>query len=109
MNHLWEIRRAAFTRSMDWEKELREETERLTQTLGICPDLDVLTRLYSPPVAHEELPKVEGEYNVFRIKIDGIVIRYVEEMRSIQVTMISSPRCPSWKMVRVKQRNSDQR
>ncbi len=33
------------------------------------------------------MPQVEEEYNVFRIKLDGVVVRYVEDSHSIQMTV----------------------
>jgi len=40
----------------------------------------------STQLPHEEVPKAEEEYNVFRIKIEGIVVRYIADMHSIQMT-----------------------
>lgn len=43
--------------------------------------------LFRPPIPHDSIPQAEDEYNVFRIKIGGVVIRYVVEMHSIQLTV----------------------
>ena len=43
--------------------------------------------LFRPPIPHEATPKMEDEHNVFRNKINGVVIRYVVESSSIQVTV----------------------
>jgi hypothetical protein len=61
--------------------------ETLSTTLGARPDFDMLAKLYRPDTPHETLPEVEGEYRVFRIRIDGVTVRYVEEMHTIQVTV----------------------
>jgi len=60
--------------------------EQLRRELGIHPDLDLATKLFCPPIPHEEVPKADEDYKVFRIKVDGIVIRYVADMYSIQMT-----------------------
>ena len=51
------------------------------------PDLDLFVRLFKPSVTHEEIAESEDEYNVNRIKVEGVVVRYVEEMDSIQMTV----------------------
>ena len=59
----------------------------LQEELGKSPDLDLFARLYKPPVTHEELASKVDEYNVHRIKVEGVVVRYVEGMDSIQMTV----------------------
>ncbi len=95
-NHLFDYQQAV------WEKripglskpdgELARMKEKfqipsLQEELGKSPDLDMFARLYKPPIAHEELAKSEDEYNVHRIKIEGVVVRFVEEMDCIQMTL----------------------
>ena len=86
-NHLWEIQQAVWSRSVGWNKELQEQLEQLEAELGKRPDLDLVGNLFRPPIPHDSLPQAEDEYNVFRIKICGVVIRYVIEMHSIQLTV----------------------
>jgi hypothetical protein len=86
-NHLWEIQQAAWSRSVGWSKELREQMEQLEAELGTRPNLDLVDDLFHPPIPHEPIPQVEDEYNVFRITILGVVIRYVVEAHSIQLTV----------------------
>ena len=59
----------------------------LEEELGMRPVFDVLARLYRPDAAHEEAPKVEGENGVYRIRVGGVVVRYVESMHCIQMTV----------------------
>jgi hypothetical protein len=87
LNHLWETRMALFSRDFHQEQDLRRQIEKLTKACGVAPDLDLAAKLYRPELLHEEVPRVEHEYNVFRIRIDGIVVRYVEDMHSIQMTV----------------------
>jgi len=86
-NHIWEIRQALWARDYRWHKKLQEQMEKLTAELGARPDLDLAAKLYRPTIPHEAVPKGEEEYNVFRIKVDGITVRYVEDMYSIQMTV----------------------
>ncbi len=86
-NHIWHIRQALWSREFNWEKEFHDEMEKLRVELGASPDLDLLKILYCPAIPHEQMPKVEEEYNVFRNKVDGIVVRYVEDNHSIQMTV----------------------
>lgn len=86
-NHLWEIQQAAWSRSVGWDKELREQMDQLEEDLGTRPELDQVANLFHPTIPHEEMAKVEDEYNVFRNKIDGVLIRYVVNMDSIQMSI----------------------
>jgi len=62
------------------------EVPSLEEELGKPPDLALFARLCNPPVAHEELASSVEEYNVHRIKVEGVVVRYVEDMDSVQMT-----------------------
>jgi hypothetical protein len=86
-NHLWEIEQALWNRNVKWKKELQEQTERLRQELGIAPDLDLFSKLYVPDISHEVVPQLENEYRVFRIKMNGVVVRYVQDSHAIQMTV----------------------
>jgi hypothetical protein len=86
-NHLWEIRMALFSRQVHWEIELQRQVELLTRALGAAPDLDLAHKLYHPDLPHQATPKGPDEHNVFRICIDGVVVRYVETGHSIQMTV----------------------
>ncbi len=86
-NRLWKIRLALWTRRAGWEKEHAEHFEKLREELGAGPDLDIVANLYRPGIPHEEMKSGEDEHRTFRIKVDGVVVRYVEDMTSIQMTI----------------------
>jgi hypothetical protein len=86
-NHLWEIQQAIWSRNVGWKVELEKQLGQLAEELGNQPDLDLADKLFSPPVPHDRLPSADEEYNVVRIKVDGIVVRYVADMHSIQITI----------------------
>jgi hypothetical protein len=61
--------------------------EQLSQQFGIKPDLDLAITLYRPAISHEEILEKDEEFNVRRIKVDGVIVRFVQEMASIQITV----------------------
>jgi hypothetical protein len=86
-NHLWEIQQAHWFRKVGWNKELLTQTAQLEEQLGIRPDLDLLDNVFCPPISHQVVPQSETEYNVFRIIVNGIVVRYVVTSDAIQLTV----------------------
>ena len=86
-NHLWECREAIWTDEVGWEDDHRESMESLEQQLGKLPQLDLVKRLYQPPIEHTEVPAKQDQYGVHRIRIDGVVVRYVEETYTVQITI----------------------
>ncbi len=61
--------------------------EQLAEELGARPDPDIAANLYCPQLPHAPMPELEDEYRVFRIQVDGVVVRYVEDMYSIQINV----------------------
>ncbi len=84
-NHLWNIRQALFDRNMNWADTYKESIERLTLEIGKEPEVDLINVLYFPDVPHTQIP--QQEYNVFRINVDGVIVRYVEDLYAIRVTV----------------------
>jgi ankyrin repeat protein len=86
-NHLWEMRQAVWSLNAGWKKEYREEYQSLRAKLGIQPDFDLLEVLYNPDIDHEKLNEDKVAHKTFCIVIEGVLVRYVEDMYSIQVTV----------------------
>ena len=84
--HLFELRRALWEREMRWEGREAHELQLQTE-LGGPLRLDLIPSLYRPSIQHEFLPADEHEYSVHRIRVDGVVVRYVEESFTVQVTV----------------------
>ena len=62
--------------------------ESLEKQIGKKPDLDAFATLFKPPLQHEEVPATdENKYGTHRIRIDGTIVRYVEESNCIQLTI----------------------
>lgn len=62
--------------------------ESLEKQIGKIPDLDSFTTLFKPPLHRDEVAATgENEYGTHRIRIDGIIVRYVEETDCIQLTI----------------------
>ena len=70
---------------MQWKEQLAQEMQRLEANLGRAPDLDSIRILYRPDDSVTELPRDENRHNVFRVLVDGIVVRFTEESHSIRV------------------------
>ena len=85
-NHVFEMRQVLWSRQMRWDG-LESQESRLRDELGALPDLELIPSLYRPPVAHEVLPQKEDEYSVHRIRVEGTVVRYVEEGYTVQATV----------------------
>ena len=95
-NHLWQFQLALFETQFP---EIRQAGEKFTglnrelqlpsleEELGSTPDLALFERLYQPSLANEVLPKAEEEYGIHRIRIDGVIVRYVEDRHGIQITV----------------------
>ena len=47
--------------------------------------MDAFHRLYRPEVEHEALPPVDGEYDVHRIRVGGVVLKYTRSMYSVHL------------------------
>jgi hypothetical protein len=96
MNHLFDYRQAVWAKEIPGleaansnSAQLKQQFEipSLEEELGHPPDLDLFAKLYRPPVKHEVLPPAEDVYGIYRIKVDGVIVRYVEDLSSIQITI----------------------
>jgi hypothetical protein len=99
MNHLWQIRHELDMQRFQSQAELTaeihkklQETAELVRSMGmpLDADSDLLEQLYSPEVEHEVVPRDWDnfdEHNVYRIRIEGVVVRYVEDSHSVVLTV----------------------
>jgi len=87
-NLLWKMRSALFEQKhYEFRESHKAAINHLVEKLGHSPDLDMLDFLYLPPITHNVLPEQEDESRIYRIEIDDVVVRYVEDDFSIQVTV----------------------
>ena len=84
-NHLWQIEQAIWSRRVGQIEELAMKMQELEHELGSRPDLDLVERLFRPETPHEPVPANENEYNISRIKVQGVVVRYVADSHSIMI------------------------
>jgi hypothetical protein len=68
-------------------RRVESQMNELTELRGAPPDFSALDSLYKPPIEHKPLPENEDELHMFRIQVDGIVVRYVEEHYSVTMTV----------------------
>jgi hypothetical protein len=66
---------------------LEQRMQRLDDELGFRPDLDLYEQLYVPPIPHQKLPEGEHEFDVRRIGVNGVTVRYNEQMSSVLITI----------------------
>jgi hypothetical protein len=86
-HHLFDYEQLQFSRHAKWHDKATEELAELTEELGGPPDLEAFARLYSPSVAHEPVPREDEQYDTTRIAVDGVVVRYVDTMGALQLTV----------------------
>jgi hypothetical protein len=60
---------------------------RLTDELGFRPDIELYAQLYVPPVPHQKIPEREDEFEVRRIDVNGVTVRYNEQGSSVLITI----------------------
>jgi hypothetical protein len=53
---------------------------------GSPTDLDRFLHLFVPSIAHQPCPEREDEFNVTRILVDDIVVRFVNDGHVLQMT-----------------------
>lgn len=66
-----------------WNEQLNLKIESATPP----KDREAFENLYRPSVAHRAMPENEDEHNVFRIEIEGVTVRYVEEYEELMMTV----------------------
>ena len=67
------------------EAMVRAQIEQLAAEYGVQPDLELFGTLYQPGIPHERLPDVANEFGVRRVRVDGTVVRYVEQPHAVQM------------------------
>lgn len=86
-NHLWEVRQALWHLEGNWIEDFQKSIKTLHTALGHELEVKVIRDIYNPDVPHEVVPEVEDEYQTYRILVDAVTVRYVEDMDSVQVTV----------------------
>lgn len=86
-NHLWEIRQALWSLEVKWNDNYQNDLEKLEKELGYRPDVTLVRDIYSFEFPYEKLPQEEDEYNIFRIKIEGVTVKFVEDRYSVFATV----------------------
>jgi hypothetical protein len=83
LSQLWNLRQAIWMRDMQWKEHLAKDMQRLEANIGRSPDLDIIPFLYRPDESVTELPRDEDQH-VFRVLVDGIVVRFTEESHIVR-------------------------
>lgn len=98
----WEVRRSDgrghrlfLIESMQWVRDDRskwgrEHFAQLADDFGGEPDFALYSALYTPPFEHESIAEGDEHPKVVRRRIDGVIVRYVEELDSLRVVFEGS-------------------
>jgi hypothetical protein len=84
-NQLFMLRQAIWLREMKWNEDLSKEMQRLEASIGKRPDLQLIPSLYLPDGSVTPLPQEEDQYNIYRVLVDGVVVRFIEQDYIIRV------------------------
>ncbi|MGB0579038.1 MAG: hypothetical protein ACPGVU_04985 [Limisphaerales bacterium] len=96
LNYLWQIQQAAMDAEYPVLREVSKEAQEmfdgldiptLEEELGMKPNLKLYGQLYIPPVEFEKIPADEDEFGVTRLRIHDVIVRYVEQMHGVQLTV----------------------
>jgi hypothetical protein len=73
----------------DVVREIAESSgvNALEREIGRAPDMELFARRFRPSIPHLVLPEREGEHEVYRNEVAGVVVRYVNDGRSVQMTV----------------------
>jgi hypothetical protein len=85
--HLFWLEQATWAQQSHPRDKMEEILGKLEEATGARPNLSIYEARFRPPVAYESLPREEGEYRVTRIRVSGVVVRYVEDMHTIRLTI----------------------
>ena len=83
--HLWETGQIAWQAEMGMQNE--NDVEELKSKTGVEPDLTLYKNRYQPSMEYSPVDEDENEWNVIRIEINGVIVRFVEDMQSIVMTV----------------------
>ncbi len=86
-NQLWQMRQATWHRKVGWKDEFARDMAQLKDAIGFEPDLDVISSLYRLDENTQELPAEEDEYNVIRVRIDDVIVKFIEDGFSIHAVV----------------------
>lgn len=87
LNELWHVEEVAQAeRSQRWSKWAKLDKSRFAER-GHVIDADLFEARFTPPIPHRRLEPDPDAYRVHRIEVDGVTVRFVEDMEEIAVTV----------------------
>ena len=86
---MWQVQRIVEASRSRRQSKWTERYRRAFEERGHTVDADLYYSRFRPPVAHETIDRNPDQDNVrtHRILIDGVVVRYVQNLREIAVTV----------------------
>lgn len=85
-NHLYWLRNLLSAQRSRRPRSWDYRDARINE-LGPNPRLDILETLYQPHLTHHAAPEDENGYAVFKIVVDGVVVRYKERSHTVYLTV----------------------
>ena len=89
-NHLFWLRDLISAWTSNRPDKFADRRAEWLRDLGETPRLDLVEALYSPNIEHVWLPRGQDEFNLCRIRIDGVTVRYAESDYDITLTIEGS-------------------
>jgi hypothetical protein len=85
--HLWEIRRALESLTAGRDDDYYQSMSCFYANHGYEPEVRLLEDIYNPDMVHASVPGVEDEFQTNRILVDGVIVRYVEDLHGVQIAV----------------------
>lgn len=85
--HLFLIRSALWYLNCNREDEYQEMLSNLVELLGFQPDVKRIQDLYNFAMEHGELQHDEDAHHVFYFDVNGVRVRFTEELNDLQVVI----------------------
>ncbi|MBA2540135.1 MAG: hypothetical protein H0V17_10910, partial [Deltaproteobacteria bacterium] len=82
---LWEMRQLLWRTEHPQIKSSVDYRKNIVSATGRDPDLEQLRSLYQSPGSTVFEQREEDDFNVFRIELDGVIVRFTEESFRIAV------------------------
>ncbi len=87
VGNLWDISQLAdYVERPDDEFSV-QQAAHYRERLGREPDLGGWRSRFQPPVPHEQVPRNDDNWRVHRIRVDGTIVRYVDNHRGARVVI----------------------
>lgn len=86
-NSLWRVNSAMTMRGDKVFNQMFENTmQEFREEHNVPLDLDLAAALFQPDIPHEQMQPLPNDTNAKRIRVNGIVVRYQDDMHKVVIT-----------------------